>query len=233
IVVPPGVRLDIHRRELPELAPVVDPALEPFRLLVRRHLQPVLEQVDPRVDHQLLDQRRDLEEPLHLLLAAEAHDALDPGAVVPPAAEDHVPARRWKVREVALRVHLRLLALGRRRQRDHPEDARADPFRDRLDRPALSGTVAALEHDADLESLALHPELKLHELGVQLLQLPLVLLALQRLGISLARALAMLSRGLRFLRIVWSLVSFHAALLALRHAPRGHASRATVLPGSQ
>ena len=58
---------------------------------------------------------------------AEAHDALDAGAVVPTAVEDHDLARRRQVGDVALDVHLGLLALGRGRQGDDAEDARADP----------------------------------------------------------------------------------------------------------
>ena len=78
---------------------------------------------------------------------------------------------------VALHVHLRLLALGRRGQRDDAEDARAHPLGDRLDRPALAGAVAPFEDDADLEPLVLDPFLQLHELDVQLLELAVVLLA--------------------------------------------------------
>jgi hypothetical protein len=47
----------------------------------------------------------------------------------------------------------------------------------RLDRAALAGTVAALEHDADLEALLHDPLLQLHELDVQLPQLLVVVLA--------------------------------------------------------
>ena len=43
-----------------------------------------------------------------------------------------------KVRDVALHVHLRLLALGGRGQRDDAEHPGADPLGDRLDRPALA-----------------------------------------------------------------------------------------------
>jgi hypothetical protein len=58
------------------------------------------------VDHHLLDQRRDSEKCLDLLLGAEAHHALHAGAVVPAAVEDHDFARGRQVRNVALRVHL-------------------------------------------------------------------------------------------------------------------------------
>ena len=63
---------------------------------------------------------RDLEEPSGLLGRAEAHHPLDPGTVVPAAVEDDDLAGRREVRDVALDVHLRLLALGRRRQAPRP-----------------------------------------------------------------------------------------------------------------
>ena len=60
------------------------------------------------------------------------------------------PARR-EVRQVALDVHLALLALGRRRQRDDAEDAGLTRSVIALDDAALAGAIATLEHDADLE----------------------------------------------------------------------------------
>jgi hypothetical protein len=47
---------------------------------------------------------------------AEAHHIFDAGAVVPAAVEDHDLAGGRKVLHVALHVHLRLLAVGRRGQ---------------------------------------------------------------------------------------------------------------------
>ena len=82
------------------------------------------------------------------------------------------------MRQVALDVHLALLALCRRRERDDPEDARAHPFGDPFDDPALAGTVATLEHDADLEPLEDDPVLEPDQLGLQARQFLLVLLAL-------------------------------------------------------
>ena len=80
-----------------------------------------------------------------LLGRAEAHDMFDAGAVVPAAVEDNDLARSREVLHVALKVHLALLAVGRRRQGDNAEDTRADAFGDRLDGAALAGGVAALE----------------------------------------------------------------------------------------
>ena len=111
-----------------------------------------------------------------LLRGAEAHDRLDAGAVVPAAVEDHDLAGRGEVRDVALDVHLRLLALGRRGERDDAEDARADALGDPLDRAALARRVAPFEDDADLRPGRLDPLLEGDELAVQALQLLLVAL---------------------------------------------------------
>ena len=120
----------------------------------------------------------DLEEPLGLLLGAEAHDPLDAGAVVPAAVEDDdLPGGR-EVGDVALDVHLRLLALGGRGEGDDAERPGAHPLGDRLDGAALAGGVAALEDDADLGARRLHPLLERDDLAVQLAELALVLLAL-------------------------------------------------------
>src|SRR5262245_29405166 len=83
------------------------------------------------------------------------------------------------MRELALRVHLGLLPVGRRRQGDHPEDAGADALGDRLDGPALPRPVPALEDDDDLQALVLDPFLELAELGLELEELLSVLLPAQ------------------------------------------------------
>ena len=161
--------------------------------------------------------------PLRLLLGAETHHPLDARAVVPAAVEDHDLARGRQVRQVALRVHLRLLALGRRGQRDHAKHPRAHALGDRLDRAALAGAVAPLEHDADLESLGHHPLLQLDQLDVQLLQLAVVVLAgellARRLGFALVRP-RLDGAALALLRLARGSVVRLAALLCHRHLHR-------------
>ena len=72
-----------------------------------------------------------------------------------------------------------LLAVGRRRQRDHPKHARAHPLGEGLDGAALAGGVASLEHDHGAQALVLHPILQVAELDLELAQLLLVVLALE------------------------------------------------------
>ena len=102
---------------------------------------------------------------------AEAHHALDTRPVVPATVEDHDLACGRQVRQIALYVHLGLLALGRRGERNDAKHPRTHPLGDRLDRAALAGAVAALEDDAHLEPLELDPLLQLDEFHMELFHL--------------------------------------------------------------
>ena len=62
VVVPAAVGLQVHVRQLPDLAGVGDAAFQTPGLLVGADLEPVLHQVDPGVDHRLLDRRHLLQE---------------------------------------------------------------------------------------------------------------------------------------------------------------------------
>jgi hypothetical protein len=75
------------------------------------------------------------------------------------------------MREIALKVQLRLLAVGRRRQRHHPEHPGADPLCDRLDRAAFPGGVASFEDDDDPQAMMLGPLLQCAQLYLQFAQL--------------------------------------------------------------
>ena len=83
------------------------------------------------------------------------------------------------MRDIALSVHLRLFSLGRRGQRNHPENARAYSLGHRLDCAALTGAIAPFEEDAHLQALVHHPLLELDELDMQACELPLVFVPLQ------------------------------------------------------
>src|SRR4051812_48063902 len=104
----------------------MDATLETAGLLLRAHLEPVLEQDDPGIDPGLLHGGYLLEESLGLLRRAEPHHTLDARPVVPAPVEDDDLAGRREMLDVALDVHLRLLALGRGSQRDHLEDTGTD-----------------------------------------------------------------------------------------------------------
>jgi hypothetical protein len=102
-----------------------------------------------------------------LVVGAEAHHALDAGAVVPGAVEQHDLARRRQVLHVALEVPLAALELGGLLQRDHARAARVQVLHEALDRAALAGGVAALEQDHHLLAGLLDPGLQLEQLDLQ------------------------------------------------------------------
>ena len=90
--------------------------------------------------------------------------------------------------DVALKVHLRLFTVGRRRQRDDTKNARAYSFGNGLDRPALAGGIAALEQDDDPQPFFFHPILHVAKLDLKLAQLLFVELALH---LSIVRAVVL------------------------------------------
>src|SRR5690242_9154630 len=57
VVVPAAVRLQIHRRKLPDLAAVINTISQSSRLLLRTDFEPVFEQDDSRIDDGTLNQR--------------------------------------------------------------------------------------------------------------------------------------------------------------------------------
>src|SRR5262249_27519655 len=135
-------------------------------LLFIRDRKPILEQSDPRAYEQPFEFRSGVEKFFALRFGAEAHDALHSGTVVPAAVEqdDFSPGR--KVRNVALEVPLRALALRGSRQRRDPTDPGIESLRDTLDHATLSSSVPSFEDHDHLELLVDDPVLQLHELAV-------------------------------------------------------------------
>ena len=92
-----SIGLSFHRLER-----VLEARLEPLLLLLVADAEPVLEQDDAAADEHALELRAGAEELPHLVLAAEPHDALDAGAVVPGAVEeDDLAGRRQVLRRSA------------------------------------------------------------------------------------------------------------------------------------
>src|SRR5205085_7444156 len=167
ILVPPFARRQVHGTELPLPERVLDARFEPALLLLVADLEPDLDQLNAAVDDLLFEHRRDTEKPLVLLLGAEAHHALHAGAVVPAPIEDDDFARGGEMLQVPLDVHLALLAVGRRGQRDHAENARAHFFGDGPDGAALPGSVAPFEDDDHALAALLHIVLEHAQLALQ------------------------------------------------------------------
>jgi hypothetical protein len=108
---------------------------------------------------------------------AEAHDALDAGAVVPGAVEQHHFACRRQVLDVTLEIPLRLFAVGRLVQRHHARTTRIEVLGKPLDGAALAGRVAALEQHDDLLAGFLDPFLHLEQFDLKLCLLLFIVLA--------------------------------------------------------
>src|SRR3954469_20327472 len=170
VLVPFAARRQIHRAELPLADRILDARAEPALLLLVADFEPQLDENDAGVDHLSLELRRDVQPPLVLLVGAETHHPLDAAAVVPAPIEDDDFAAGWKVRDIALHVHLALLTVRRRRQGDNAEDARADALGHRLDRPAFPRSIASLQDDHDAQLLLLDPLLYRAQLHLQLVQ---------------------------------------------------------------
>ena len=136
-------------------------------LLLVGDREPVFDEDDARAHQHSFELRHGAEELLALLVRAEAHDALDAGAVVPAAVEQNDLAAGRQMADVALEVPLRALALVRRRQRRDAADARIEALRDALDDAALAGRIAPFEDHDDLELLRDDPVLQLDELALQ------------------------------------------------------------------
>ena len=103
------------------------------------------------LDEQPLEDRALVQEAPVLLRRAVAHDPLDTGAVVPGAVEEPDLARCRQVLDVALEVPLPLLDLGGLGKGHDPCAAGVQVLGEGLDRAALAGGVAALEHSPALQ----------------------------------------------------------------------------------
>ena len=158
---------------------ILDPGLETAPLLVLAYVEKILQQDDAAVRPiSRSNGGRELQEPLVLLVAAEAHHPLDARPIVPGAIEQDDLAGGREMSHVALDIHLALLAARRRRQCHVLEHARAATLHDPGDHPALAGGVAALEHDDDAGALGYRPGLEPGQLDLELSQFLFELLTL-------------------------------------------------------
>ena len=171
VLLPAAARLHIHRAQLPLLQRILDPHGEAEVLFLVGDREPVFDQYDAGAHQHALEFRHRAEELLDVLFGAKPHDPLDAGAVVPAAVEQHDFAAGRQMRDVALEIPLRALALARRRQRRDATDPRIEPLGDALDDAALAGGIPALENHHHLELVVLHPALQFHQFALQAEQL--------------------------------------------------------------
>src|SRR5829696_6139027 len=118
-------------------------------LLLLPDLKPQLDQDDAGLDEPTFELGHVLEKPFDVFLFCVAHDALDTGAIVPAAIEDHDFAAGRKMFDITLQEELCPVTFGRRAQRDDAEGSQTDSFRHPPNQAALAGRVAAFENDDD------------------------------------------------------------------------------------
>src|SRR5262249_61004495 len=140
--------------------------LEAALLFRRADLKPILEEDNTGVDHGLLDVRGNGEKAFGFIFGAKAHNALDSGAIVPAAVEDHDLSAGRQMGQIALNVHLGFFAIGWGGEGDHPEYPWTDPLRDRLDDAALARAISTFKNDANLLAPGPAPFLKLNNLSL-------------------------------------------------------------------
>ena len=174
VVLPLRDREHVVGGELPPPHRVFVARAEALFLLDVGHAEPVLQQDDALFDQHPFEDRRLVQKAVILRVRAVPHHVLDAGAVVPGAVHQHDLTGGRQVRDVALEVPLRLLALGRGRQRDGARDAGVEELRDTADGRALAGGIATLEDHHDPRPGRLHPGLHVDQLRLQRLQLAFV-----------------------------------------------------------
>ena len=100
VVVPPCVRRDVDRRELPGLPPIGDSVVQATGLFLLADLQPVLDEDDARFNHEFLDP--DLDEALREAERA-IHAALDNEGSPLLNSDEHDQERSYHVNSTRVR----------------------------------------------------------------------------------------------------------------------------------
>src|ERR1051326_3756541 len=148
------LRRFVDRRDLPLLERIIAAGLQPLFLLALGNVEIIFADLHVVPRQHLLERNDRLEEFLRFFIGAEAHDALDAGAVVPRAVEHHEFLSRWQERNEALEVPLRFFPAGGLAWRMHASFPWAHVLGQTLDGPVLAGGVAAFrseEHTSELQ----------------------------------------------------------------------------------
>ena len=102
------------------------------------------------------------------LRVAEAHHALDAGAVVPRTVEKHHFARSGQVLDIALEIPLSAFGFGRFFQCHHACAARIQMLHIALNRAALACRIASFKQAHNALAAFFHPALHFQKLDLQL-----------------------------------------------------------------
>ncbi len=221
---PELLRLRVEGADFPLRQRVALARFEALLLLVLRDVEVVLEEADAGADEHVLEAQDGLHELVILRIGTEAHDALDAGAVVPGAVEQHELARGGQVRHVTLEVPCRLVAVGGFTEGDDARLAGAEMLREALNGAVFAGGVAALEDDEDAFAVADEMTLQLDQLDLEIAQEELVLLVAD--SVEAGRRCYLVLRGCHEPRIVF------AAATMCCSAMRTSSSRRVLRPQS-
>ena len=168
VVVPLVERGDIHGRELPALERVHLALLEAAALLFAGHGEPELDEIDAAVLEELLEPGNFAHELVVLVLGAEAHDALNHGAVVPGTVKEHDLAGGREVLDIALEIPLAGFGCGGLFQSHDAGSAGIEVLHEAGDRAALACGVAPFKEDHHARAGLLDPALQLEQFHLEL-----------------------------------------------------------------
>src|SRR6516164_7157334 len=157
----------VYRAKLPAFDRVTHAVLEPFFLLLVIHRKPVFYEDYARANQHFFEEGARSHELPIFVLCAEAHDALNAGAVVPTPVEQNDLTGRGQFGHIPLEIPLPALPLGRSGEGKDPADAGVQRICNALDDPTLARRVPALEDDAHLETVMPHTLLHLDQLDLE------------------------------------------------------------------
>lgn len=147
VFVPPVSRSKVDRAELPLFQRVFLPPLEASFLFGAAHREVEFDDPDACAGPHLLNERRDPQEFLVLLISAEAHHSFYACSVVPGAVEESDFTSRWEMSDVALEVPLAGFFFSWFFERDHLGATWVEMLHESPDSAAFSCGVSALEDD--------------------------------------------------------------------------------------
>src|SRR6516162_3635938 len=157
----------VHRAKLLAFFRMSHPVLEPVLLLLIIHRKPILYEDDARANQHFFEEGARSQELLIFLLCAEAHDALNAGAVVPAPVEENDLTGRGQFRHISLKIPLPALPLGRSGEGDDAADAGVQRICNALDDATLARCIPPLEEGAHLETVVPHIFLQLNQFDLE------------------------------------------------------------------
>src|SRR6516225_4534006 len=170
----------VHRAKLPAFYRISHSVLEPFLLLLIIHRKTILYEDDARTIQHFFEEGARSQELLIFLLCAEAHDALNAGAVVPAPVEQNDLTGRGQFRHISLEIPLPALPLGRSGKGDDAADAGVQRICNALDDATLARCIPPLEDDAHLETIVPHILLQLDQFDLKMYEFLDVVVILRR-----------------------------------------------------